>query len=96
MAVPPNRLAEPGLERFRGFDDFLQFRAHVFVMAGQPLFVAQQVEQTLVARCVVRQRPFGNAADGQLVDVGLVLRPAQRGDDAADRFVRAGGEIVAP
>src|SRR5262245_24584710 len=81
-----------GLHGLGRLDHLVEDRVLAFALAG----ALEHPQELHVARRVAGERVLGHAADGEPVDAVAVLRPGQQGDDARDRPVGAGGEIVSP
>src|SRR5204863_2524850 len=77
-----------------GLDDLVEHDGGVLgLVLARPL---QHGQQRRIARGVARQRVLRHAAGGELVDAVAIRRPRQQRDDAGDRAVGGGAEIIAP
>src|ERR1043166_5805794 len=75
-------------------DHLAQDRLHrLRVLGGRAL---EHVEQIGLARGIIGERVFRGAAEAEPLDAIAILRPRQHGNDAQDRLIAAGREVIAP
>src|SRR6516225_539229 len=83
-----------GVDRLCGLDDVVEYHLDFLGLALIGPF--QHRQQIGIAHRIAGERELGGATGGETVDIVLVIGERQKLDDALNRYVAAGGEIIAP
>src|SRR5436190_19220825 len=69
---------------------------HLYSLRPRLARAFQDAEQIWIARSIARERELGHAPHGELLDVVALVRPWKKLNDAVDRTLGSGGEIITP